>query len=321
VGRASLFSEVSLVSAQYVEKSTEGAPSAYEATPYPEKNYWTPRQELDITPPGPTYFTIMFISSCRIVYTGPSKDYIFHADEEYPPRRDRYWNPDPRARPLACVDWNEVCTPDGKCSPMDEEHSEYGKEYEFTRSALRKSTTFHAIQFRLGTALVAQESVGDYESLPLDDHQWIIESEALFNTSLARIQYDTLDIATGVGHEKDPGSYEPETPSWARDKLCGIYKFQLPKGYTNINVWATIGILGLVALMFIIGQETRMEFTEDKKPWFKGNWMVFDWMLWAIAMALCFIFKGSIDGVKCITRAVSTKVKGRWERRRRNPQS
>lgn len=192
---------------------------------------------------------------------------------------------------------------------------------EFTRSALRKSTTFHAIQFRLGTALVAQESVGDYESLPLDDYQWIIESEALFNTSLARIQYDALDIATGVGHEKDPGSYEPETPSWARDKLCGIYKFQLPKGYTNINVWATIGILGLMALLFNIGWETRVEFTEDKKPSFKGNWMIFDLMLWAIVMALYFIFNGSIDGVKCITRAVSMKVKDRWERRHHNPQS
>jgi hypothetical protein len=204
---------------------------------------------------------------------------------------------------------------------MDEEHSEYGKEYEFTRSALRKSTTFHAIQFRLGTALVAQESVGDYESLPLDDHQWIIESEALFNTSLARIQYDTLDIATGVGHEKDPGSYESETPSWARGKLCGIYKFQLRKGYTNINVWATIGILGLVVLLLIIGQKTRVEFTEDMKPWLKGNWMVFDLMLWAIAMALHFIFNSSIDGVKYITRAVSTKAKDRWKRRHHNPQS
>ena len=62
-----------------------------------------------------------------------------------------------------------------------------------------------------------------------------------------------------------------------------------------------------------------MEFTEDKKPWFKGNWMVFDLVLCAIVMALCFTFNGSIDGVKYITRAVSTKVKGRWERRHHNP--
>ena len=119
---------------------------------------------------------------------------------------------------------------------MDEEYPEYGLEYEFTRTALRKSRIFHAFQFRLGAALVAQESLGDYESVQLDPDQSVIESRALFGTSLARGQFDAHDIATGVGHEKDPGSYELDKPSWARGRLCGIYKFQLPKGYININV-------------------------------------------------------------------------------------
>lgn len=276
--------------------------SVYEATPYPERNYWTPRRELDIIYPGHKYLSIMFISSCRIVYTGPSKDYIFHADEQYPHRRDRYWNPDPRARPLTCIDWNEVCTSEGHCSPMDEEHPEYGAEYEFTRTALRRSTTFKAIQFRLGTALVAQESVGDYESLPLDDHQWIIESQAMFNTSLARIQYDALDIATGVGHEKDPGPYDLETPQWAQGKLCGIYKFQLPKGKANINVWATVGIAALVVLICVLGQETPVAFGEDKRHWFKGNWMVIDLSVWGILMVFYYIAQSVKYIINCCTR-------------------
>lgn len=227
----------------------------------------------------------MFISTGRIIYTGPSNDYIFNAMDKY--QSNKYRNADPRARPLACIDWNEVCTHDGVCSPMDEEHEEYGPAYEFTRAALRKSGTFHSIQFRLGAALVAQESVSDYESSPLDPEQWIIESKALFNTSLARIQHDAFDIATGVGHEKDrPGSYELETPPWARGKLCGMFKFQLPKGYVNISIVPTVFILLVPPLLYLLGWETPSKFDGDKKRRFKGNWMVFDLILWFIFVSI-----------------------------------
>lgn len=179
---------------------------------------------------------------------------------------------------------------------MDEEHEDYqNNEYEFTRSALRKSTTFHAIQFRLGTALVAQESVGDFESLALDPNQWIIEAQALYNTSLARIQFDALDIDQGVGHEK--GSYKLDTPDWARDKLCGMYRFQLTKGYTNINVLATVFIFALVLLLIALAQQTCWEFDDDMKMCFKGNWMVFDLIFRVIFLAGYYIVKGVTEKV------------------------
>jgi hypothetical protein len=109
----------------------------------------------------------MFISTCRIIYRGLSADWIFHVTDPYPRRKDTWWNRDPRARPLTCIDWSEVCTADEECSPTHERHPERGSEYEFTREALNKSTTFAAIQFQLGKALVAQDSVGDFESRQL----------------------------------------------------------------------------------------------------------------------------------------------------------
>ena len=59
-----------------------------------------------------------------------------------------------------------------------------------------------AIRFRIGSALMAQESVGDFESRKLPEDQWKVEAEPLYNASLARIQYDALDIATNFGHEE-----------------------------------------------------------------------------------------------------------------------
>ena len=83
-------------------------------------------RELDIMYPGATYLTIMFISSCRIIYRGSCEDYIFPVTEEYPRGSGRYRKGDPRARPLACIDWNEVCTNSGVCKSTEEEYEENG---------------------------------------------------------------------------------------------------------------------------------------------------------------------------------------------------
>lgn len=221
----------------------------------------------------------MFISSCHIIYTKPSTDYIFFADEEYPKGDQTYRNPDPRARPLACVDWSEVCTANGECAPADEEHPEYGKEYEFTREALLKSTIFKSIEFRGGRALLAQEKVTDFESSGLPDDQWIIESMSLFNTSLARIQFDALDIAFGAGHENDPGSYTLNTPDWARNQLCGIYKYRLPKGYTNIIILPEVALVVVIAGVCLLGWDTGKPFEGEQMAVFKVNWIILECLI------------------------------------------
>lgn len=281
--------------------------SAYESTPYPDHDYWLPisglrRQEH-------TYLTIMFIASCRIIYTGPSQDYIFHSDEPFS-NDGKYWNPDPRARPLACVDSTEVCSSDQNCSKIDQEHRKHEKEYEFVRSALRRSTIFQSIRFRLGTALVAQESVGDFISRPLADDQWIVESRALFETSLARIQYDALDIATGIGHNKDPGPYQEETLEWARGHMCDMYKFQLPQGYTNIDVLETVFFLLLVLLLIVLALETKVSFNREKKLWFRGRYMIYELVLWRIYQAARFVSRP----LRALSRWSFAQLSAFWHR-------
>ncbi|KIW65559.1 hypothetical protein, variant [Phialophora macrospora] len=284
--------------------------SAYESTPYgPEHDYWNPISGLDIIYPGKDpYLTIMFISSCRIIYRGACEDHIFPATEEYPPGSSRFRNADPRARPLACIDWNEVCTHDGVCDSMEEGVEGYGIGYEFTRSAMRQSTTFKAIKARLGNALLANEKVGDYESFRLDREQWVLESRALFNTSLARMQFDALDVAIGAGHEKAPEFYEEVTPKWAQGKMCGIYKFQLPKEYANINVWALLGIPLLVLLIIGLGREAgRGPFTEDEYP-LVGELLWFDVIFDSVVLSSCKAI--------CSTARSCYRYYQRWYQRR-----
>jgi hypothetical protein len=192
---------------------------------------------------------------------------------------------------------------------MEEQHKDFGIEYEFVREAFQKSTTFKAIQFRRGAALLAQDVVRDYDSPKLNkdlnhwrDHdQWILESWTLFNTSLSRMQYEALDIAVGLGHEN--AHYEQDTPSWAQGKFCNRYKFKLPKGYTNINIIATFGLMLLIGFVACLSIETGSDFSDDlkwknpkeanqpsqmseeelrSKQRFHGTWMVFDSAIWFV---------------------------------------
>lgn len=229
----------------------------------------------------------MFINSCRIFYRKGSGDPIFPADKTWPPNPSLWTNNDSKARPLACIDWLEVCTHDGKdCLPPYEETQNNDTNFVFTQYALNKSTAFHAIEFQGANGLRAQEKIKDDTSLPLDEHppQWIVESWALFNTSLSRIQYDALDIANGTGWDKEP-KYDQKMPEWARGKVCRIFTFQLPKGYDNIRIWPTFLIVLIPFALWLMGRETKVEFDEKKKRsgYFDDNKLMgIEWLCWKL---------------------------------------
>ena len=98
----------------------------------------------------------MFINSCRIFYKEASDDPIFPADRKWPDDPDLWTNNDSRARPLACIDWIEVCTPGGSCAPPYEDALDVDESYVFTRYALNKSTAYYSIVSRGATGLDAQ---------------------------------------------------------------------------------------------------------------------------------------------------------------------
>ena len=192
----------------------------------------------------------------HIYHVKPSFDPIFPANE---PRyfegfrKPYYYNADPRARALACVDMSELCSPDGRIcwsmtSPLPPD-IQSSPEYWLMKWSLENSNTYDSIKWRLGTALLAQESVSQSVSIPLSPYQWQLEASQLFATSLARIQYDAWKIATGEDRER-PG-YVEVTPDEARGRLCRSYKFK-SSDYTNINLAAFVGLPLLAITIFIL---------------------------------------------------------------------
>ena len=203
----------------------------------------------------------MFVSSMHIYHEKASFDPIFSATEARYTSGDRdpyYYNSDPRARAFACVDTSELCSPNGQTCwsmittlPHDVPNT---PAYWLMKWSLENSNTYDSIKWRLGTALLAQESISQSASKPLAPNQWELEASQLFATSLARIQYDAWGIARGQDRER-PG-YVDVTPDDARGSLCGIYKFN-SIGYTNVSLLGFIGIPLAAFAVFILSLEVK----------------------------------------------------------------
>ena len=231
--------------------------STYISSLDPSKDYWTPIPSL--RPPLNSTITIIFVSSMHIYHSKSTFDPIFHATEPryFEDLREPYfYNSDPRATALACVDTTELCSPDGKiCWPTNAAlppDISASPALWLTNLSLIHSNTYDSLKWRLGTALLAQEKVSQSVSRPLSDHHWQLEASHLFATSLARIQYDAWAIATGrdrerIGYVNTTNNYMPE----AQGHLCGLYKFKT-SDYTNINLVAFVGLIVLAFVIFVL---------------------------------------------------------------------
>ncbi|OCK85505.1 hypothetical protein K432DRAFT_421764 [Lepidopterella palustris CBS 459.81] len=233
--------------------------STYSTSLYPECDYWQPLPELK--PPENSTLTIMFVSSMHIDYLKRSEDPIFPATKprNIPGFRDPfYYNDNPIARALACVDTTELCSPDETvCWSMTADLPDevpHIPAYWLMKWSLENSNIYDSIKWRLGTALLAQQKISQSVSRPLKEDHWKEEARALFETSLARIQYDAWSIANGEGREKT--GYIDYTPDEGKNKLCGLYKFN-STGYTNVNLWAFIGFVFVLPTTFILSIETN----------------------------------------------------------------
>ncbi|KAF2100958.1 hypothetical protein NA57DRAFT_74555 [Rhizodiscina lignyota] len=231
----------------------------YFSSLYPDEDAWTPIPAL-ARPPGSTA-TILFVSSARIYHLQASYDPIFPAlqrDDFDGSRRALYYNSEPRARALGCVDTTELCSPSGdKCWSMtDEEPLEVMREpaYWLMKFSLGNSNIYDSIKWRRGSALRAQEMISEYISRPLDSNQWVVELQNLFATSLARIQWDAMSIATG--EDRDRPGYHEVTPTVAKGHLCKRFKYKTT-GYTNINLFWLVFVLVLCPLIGILSMEVK----------------------------------------------------------------
>ena len=198
----------------------------------------------------------------HITHTKQSIDPIFHAatPRHVPGFQDTYfYNSDPRARVLACVDQTEVCDPTGEtCWSMIAPIPPKVKvtpAYWLMKWSLENSNVYDAIKFRLGTALLAQQSISQSISEPLSSNHWELEASHMFATSLARIQFDAWAIATGEDHDR-PG-YVEVTPEEAKGRLCNIVKIKTSE-YTNINMAAFIGLPLLAFFIFFLSWDAKV---------------------------------------------------------------
>lgn len=213
----------------------------------------------------------------HIYHVTPSHDPIFSANEPRyfeGLRKPYHYNADPQARSMACVDTTELCAADGiKCWLMHDPippDMPSTPAYWLMKLALENSNIHDSIQWRLGSALVAQESLSQYISTGLDTNQWEVEASQLFATSLARIQYEAWQIATGEDQGK-PGYFD-NTPVEAKDFLCGLYKFNTAD-YTNVNLAASIGLVLLAIAIFLLSLDIRTNNPtfSSSKPLVIGN--------------------------------------------------
>jgi hypothetical protein len=244
----------------------------YESTPFPAHDAWHPIEELERS--KDSYMTAIFISPCRIAYDGRCEDPIFLAPDDLSDigLPNKFRREDTRARVLIAIDEMEICRQkDTDCYPPSEVFPEFGIEYEFVRTALRRTSTFQSIKSRLGEALVASQSLNDFFSPQLDKDQWIIESQALFNTSLARLQFNMLDMATG-NHPTGAAAggfesaYENSTPDWAKadmERMCDKYKFHMSGSYTNIRVSYALALFFVPIVLFVLSRNTPKRLPVD----------------------------------------------------------
>jgi hypothetical protein len=113
--------------------------------------------------------------------------------------------------------------------------------------SLLYSNIFTSLALRLRTALLAQKNVSQYISPGFESDHWKLEMENLFNTSLARIQFDAWSIASGEGRGLD--GYVRQLPERGSGlNICGLFKFRT-NGYINILFWPYF-IIALMPAVF-----------------------------------------------------------------------
>jgi hypothetical protein len=219
--------------------------------------------------------TLIFISSLRIYYKEWSNDPIFPADKEVyleGERKPWFRNSDPRARPLACINYIEVCLGDAKtCWPMNDHLPKDASnntispppEFWLMYASLLKTDIYNAIEKRLGRGLIAQSKVSQYFSEALGDYHWVDEVEQLVATSHARTQINTWSVAKGedsVHEGKD--EYILITPEKIYGNLCGIFKYN-PPGYASIRFAPLIFILLSFPTFLLLSRKWRWPWNTD----------------------------------------------------------
>lgn len=146
---------------------------------------------------------------------------------------------------------------------MTEDPENLPPGYWLMKLSLEKSGIYNTIVRRLGSALIAQERVSQYNSDRLSNNHWQLEAARLFATSLALIQYEAWSIASGEDSQEE--GYIWLTPDEAGN-LCGLFKFN-SSGYTNLAMWPIIWLILALPGLWILSKEARKVRDAGQMAW------------------------------------------------------
>ena len=223
---------------------------------------WQPSAEFK--PWNHQAITLLLVQSQKNYHTTPQSDPIFpagHGISSSPGQPPLYFNDDPIATALACVDNTAICEASGKiCFPdinrpdLDLPASNEIIGYYMQLQALVDSSIFQAIQLLGSRALVAEAKLEREVSLPLEKEQWKVEAGNLFEAALVRIQITLRDYIRGTA-AKDP-EYVDRTQAHMKD-MCHAYKFP-GRGWQNVTVSGMVLVVLLVFLIYVLGFEVQV---------------------------------------------------------------
>ena len=202
---------------------------------------------------------VLFIRPMNIVYYGPNDDPIFPAAVNITtPGAPIIWaNPLQRSSVLGCADVSEIRDMEtgdiwipkaldwNRLNFLDKERKNL---LTLLVIALWRSDTFNAVTSRPGSRFDVQTKLVGSLSQNLDREQWKVEVRKMFETSLARIQGDVLDIVRGVGKDRP---YARNFLTEDNMSLCHIVKFQ-SVGWRNITLLWLVVLPTFSSLLWIL---------------------------------------------------------------------
>ncbi|KAK7181217.1 hypothetical protein PSPO01_12694 [Paraphaeosphaeria sporulosa] len=191
-----------------------------------------------------------------------SDDPIFPADQAVPVTGDsKRWfrNSDPRARPLACLNQIEICTPDERlCLPFrkpdDDTNWEWTPEFTLLYTSLFQTDIFDSIKMRQGRALKAQEAVAGYFSTSLGHEPWANEVENLVAIAHARSQINAWSVASGEDSIHETERYKLVNGT---QNTCGLFKYR-PQGYATLKGVPLLLVLFLTVVLWVLSLESEV---------------------------------------------------------------
>jgi len=205
--------------------------------------------------------TILFIRPNCIIYFGANDDPIFPADTKVTADGGvlLWGNSLPRSSILGCADVAEIRNPETgniwnpKAMDWNFLHSgDWDPEQKnmllLLVLSLWQSNTFNAVTSRPGSRFDAQSKLVGSLSQTLSREQWKVEVRKIFETSLARLQGNVLDIARGVGKDLP---YARNLLIKENMSLCHIVKLQ-SVGWRNISLFWLIILPTMAFLLWVL---------------------------------------------------------------------